>query len=138
MPITWAEVEKIVRESFKGKKEAGLSIDLKRGMILTGVGFCVAYSATQDCHDTDGLKKCMDHATGAEGSGIVGAWQHNACVYYDSVKKYATRQAAVDAAQKQRQLAIYNLGTQQVEDIMSDKGSFNPSLALTRKRAHSV
>lgn len=133
MPITTQQVIAIA-----GNNPQGVSIDLDRGVILNGVGFCVAYAATQNNHGLAGLNLSMAHATGPNGSGIIGAWTHGANVYYDSVKKYSTRVAAIKAAQDERQIAIYNLGTQQVENIMNEHtNSFNDSLATGRKRAHS-
>jgi len=128
----------------------GVSIDLEAGRILTGVGFCVAYAATQNNLNFAGLQLSMAHALGPNGSGIVGAWTNGPDTYYDSVKKYITREAAVQAAKKEEQIAVYNLQTGNVEDIMTplepgdpnvvngSPGTFNPSLATGRKRAQSV
>ncbi|MEO8155748.1 MAG: hypothetical protein ABI605_22005 [Rhizobacter sp.] len=130
----------------------GISIDLERGMILAGVGFCVAYAATQNQNGLAGLNFSMAHANGAAGSGILGAWQDPATMiwYYDSVKKYMSREAAVEAAKKESQIAIYNLQSRATENIMTpvapgaigavpgSPGSFLPSLATGRKRALSV
>lgn len=134
MPISAAQVQLVA-----GANPAGVSIDLNLGRVLTGVGFCVAYAATQNNHGPHGLAASMIHANGANGSGIIGAWTHGGLVYYDSVKKYNDRASAVRAAQSERQIAIYNLGTQTVEDILDPaSGSFNASLATAgRKRAHS-
>jgi len=140
MPITAEQVLKIA-----GNNPAGVSIDLIQGRILTDVGFCVAYAATQDNHGYPGLLKSMAHATGPNGSGIIGAWYDGVKTYYDSVKKYHTRVVAVEAAQKEGQIAIYNLKTQKVENIMipgagfnaNSPGSFIPSIATGRKRSHS-
>lgn len=131
MPVTAAQVQQVA-----GNNPAGVSIDLNTGRVLTGMGFCVAYEATQNQHGLLGLNFSMAHALGPNGSGIIGAWTHLGNVYYDSVKKYSTRPAAVEAAKKERQIAIYNLNTQQVENIMAGQ-SFLPSLATGRKRAHS-
>jgi len=136
MPITVEQVKKVV-----GNHPAGISIDLKTGQVLTGTGFCVASHETQDQHDDGGLLFSFTHAMGTKGAGIIGAWSYNGVVYYDSVKQYSTRVAAVQAAQKEKQIAIYNLNTGMVEDIMTPDGtnpSFIPSLATGRKRAHSI
>ena len=141
MPITAAQVQAVA-----GNNPAGVSIDLITGRILTGVGFCVAYAATQNNHDLAGLTQSMIHANGPNGSGIIGAWSHGTQIYYDSVKKYTTRVAAVNAAQKERQIAIYNLTKNIVEGIMTpgvgfdpahSPGNFIPSLTTGRKRSHS-
>jgi hypothetical protein len=133
----------------------GVTIDLITGHVLTEDGFCVAYAATQDNHGllgnnpsmTHAINLSMIHARGAQGSGIIGVWNDHGTVYFDSVKKYSTRHAAVEAAKKEGQLAIYNLNTHRVEDIMVAIGpdgtalptfSFIPSLrAARRKRSHS-
>ena len=140
MPITAAQVQTIA-----GNNPKGVSIDLNLGRILTEFGFCVGYAATQGNHDLHGLNQSMIHANGPNGSGIIGAWAYGGLVYYDSVKKYSTRVAAVQAAQKEGQIAIYNLKTNEIENIMTlgagfnanSPGSFIPSLATGRKRSHS-
>ncbi|HET7794444.1 MAG TPA: hypothetical protein VFL64_13765 [Rhizobacter sp.] len=128
----------------------GVSIDLNTGRILTGTGFCVAYAATQDNHNFTGLQLSMQHALGPSGSGIIGAWTTGPDTYYDSVKKYITRESAVQAAIKEEQIAVYNLQAGKVENIMTplepgdpkvvngSPGSFNPALATGRKRAQTV
>ena len=115
----------------------GISIDLTTGQVLTGVGFCAAYRATQNNIGLEGLEESMEHALGPCGSGIIGTWSHAGSVYFDSVKRYTTRTAAVGAAQRERQLAIYNLKTRKAEDIMAADGSFNPGLVAARKRSHN-
>ena len=136
MPITAEKIKQLV-----GENPNGVSVDLQSERVLNtksgDVGFCVAYSATQNNHDDEGLSNSMTHAQGDSGSGIIGAWSHGDVVYYDSVKKYSTREAAVEAAKKEDQIAIYNIGTQTVESI-KDGESFNPSLLAQRKRAHSI
>lgn len=132
MAITVQKVQQVA-----GNNPHGVSIDLIAGKILTGVGFCVAYHATQNNFGLAGLTASMAHANGPNGSGIVGAWSNTGVVYYDSVKKYTSRNAAVQAAIKEEQLAIYNLNTQNIEGIMTPGGSFIPSLATSRKRSHS-
>ena len=141
MPITAAKVLTVA-----GNNPAGVSIDLNLGRIITEVGFCVGYAATQGNHDPHGLELSMTHANGPNGSGIIGAWSHAGRVYYDSVKKYSTRAAAVQAAIKEKQIAIYNLKTNRQEYIMTpgagfnanSPGSFIPSLATGRKRSHDI
>jgi hypothetical protein len=133
MAITAVQVQRVAQNN-----PDGVSIDLVTGRVLTGVGFCVAYQATQNNFDFAGLNASMAHAQGPNGSGIIGAWSHAGTIYYDSVKKYTTRTAAVEAAIEEGQLAIYNLNTLRVEDIMTPGGSFNPSLAAARKRSHTV
>ncbi len=141
MPITARQVALVA-----GNNPAGVSIDLIKGRILTGVGFCVAYAATQNNYGHNGLTLSMAHANGPNGSGIIGAWSHGLRVYYDSVKKYSSRVSAVEAAQKEGQIAIYNLNTNRVENIMNpadrfddrSPGGFNPSLGTGRKRFHDI
>lgn len=121
-----------------GMNPQGVSIDLTTGRVLTGVGYCVAYHATQNNHGPGGLAASMAHANGPNGSGIIGAWNDNGLIYYDSVKKYTTRVAAVAAAQREHQIAIYDLGTKTLDYIM-DGESYNPSLTASRhKRTHSI
>ena len=140
MPITASQIEVIARNN-----PNGVSIDLITGRVLTGVGFCVAYEATQDNYGLTGLKASLAHALGPEGAGIIGSWSHDGKIYYDSVKKYYTRGLAVTAAQQENQIAIYNLLQRQVEDIMLPglgfhprvAGSLMPSLRAHRKRCFS-
>lgn len=125
----------------------GVSIDLEKGRILEGPGYCVAYDATQNQFGHAGCVFVMNHAAGPGGSNIVGAWFNpgNNNYYFDSVKKYTTREAAVEAAKKEQQIAIYDLQRRVVEDIMTpgvnavpgSPGTFTPALAAGRKRAHS-
>jgi hypothetical protein len=145
MPITAVVVQAIAAQN-----PNGVSIDTETGRILTGTGFCVAYAATQGQFGAIGAQAALTHATGPAGSGIVGAWRNpaDANYYFDSVKKYITREAAVEAAKKEAQIAIYNLNTGNVEDIMvqgagdpqlpRSPGSFIPAIATGRKRALSV
>lgn len=126
----------------------GVSIDLATGRILEGPGFCVAYDATQNQFGNAGCVFAMAHAAGPAGSNIVGAWLNttNNNYYFDSVKKYMTREAAVEAAKREKQIALYDLQRRVVENIMvqgvnaavpGSPGTFAPALAAGRKRAHS-
>ncbi len=125
----------------------GVSIDIEKGRILEGPGYCVAYAATQNQFGNAGCVFAMAHASGPAGSNIVGAWLNPADnnYYFDSVKKYITREAAVEAAKKEQQIALYDLQRRVVEDIMTpgvnatpgSPGTFAPAVVAGRKRAHS-
>lgn len=103
------------------------------------IGFSVAYAETQEKHGERGLIECIDHATGPNGSWIIGGWydeesdaEHESDKYYfDSVRVYATRQAAIEAALKNQQIGIYDLSRGYL-----DIGTRDPSLheLFERKR----
>jgi hypothetical protein len=138
----------LVIQAIAQQNPNGVSIDVETGRIVDGPGFCVAYAATQNQFGAGGAQFALNHATGPNGSGIVGAWLNNADnnYYFDSVKKYITREAAVEAAKREQQIALYDLQRRVVEDIMTSgvnavpgsPGTFAPALgAAGRKRAHS-
>jgi hypothetical protein len=119
----------------------GFTVDVHRMRKCADEGFCVAYAETQQEHGRRGLANALAHAQGPNGSGIVGGWHNaqNKNYYFDSVRVYSTRVAAVSAAVHNRQIGIYDLRTQNYIPIMDEKsGSFNESLAATRSRSHSV
>jgi fructokinase len=132
----------------------GFTIDIRRMRKCTDEGFCVAYPDTQKEPGRPqkepgrrGLAKALAHAQGPNGSGIVGGWHNagNGSYYFDSVKVYSTRVAAVNAAMRNRQIGIYDLRTRVEEGyqpyipIMDETTeSFNESLEATRSRSHSV
>jgi hypothetical protein len=147
MPISAEQVENLATQlTVAGNQRAGVSIDLNLGRILTGVGFCVGYAATQGNEGRHGLEQSMIHANGPNGSGIIGAWRQGQRIFYDSVKKYSTRTAAVQAAQKEGQICIYNLMTNDYEYIMikgagfnaRSPGSFLPSVVTGRQGSHDI
>lgn len=132
----------------------GFTIDIRRMRKCTDEGFCVAYAATQKEHGRRGLAKALAHAQGPNGSGLVGGWynEENRTYYFDSVKVYSTRIAAVNAAMRNRQIGIYDLRTrdgmydpvsrepyQHYIPIMDEMtGSFKEARKATRSRFHSV
>lgn len=71
-------------------------IDANRS--LPNVGYAVAYAATQDIYDRAGLERAILHAR--VHVGIVGGWYNsqNGRYYFDSVRIYQTRDAAIRAA----------------------------------------
>jgi len=137
-----ALVDKIWAIAQTPGNEQGFTIDLNRMRMCTDEGFCVAYAATQNRHGYDDLRDVvLPHAQGANGSKIIGGWYNNGDnqYYFDSIKVYTTRAAAVTAAKMAEQIGIYDLRTQNYIPIMDAvTGSFNPSLPATRARSHSI
>ena len=76
-------------------------------------GYCVAYADTQDSHGKLGLQSVLSHAqTHAQ---IVGGWCHGARFYFDSVRVYHTKKAAIEAAIRENQIGYYDLDDGYVE-----------------------
>ena len=71
-------------------------------------GFCVAYSDTQNYFGRDGLNKAIEHAQ--EHFQVVGGWMEDGKTYFDSVRVFQTKEAAVEAAIIENQIAFYELG----------------------------
>lgn len=99
-------LEKIKRIAEKNKK--GFTVHTY-GLDRPINGFCVAYIDTQNCHDDEGLKKAIAHAQ--VHSQVLGGWYHEEGkkFYYDSVRVFHTKQAAIEAAIRERQIGYYDL-----------------------------
>lgn len=70
-------------------------------------GFCVAYLDTQNCFGRPGLSRALRHAqTHAQ---IIGGWRSGGQYYFDSVRVYHTRRAAIESAIRERQIGYFNL-----------------------------
>jgi len=92
---------------------------------MPNFGYCVAYSATQNQFGWNGLKFAVNHAMA--NSRVVGGWynQNNGQFYFDSVRIYHTREAAIQAAIRNRQIGIYDLSSGTYIDVMNQAtGSF--------------
>ena len=76
-------------------------------------GYSVAYAATQNGFGNDGLRAAIDHAESLEGGGVVGGWlnQQNGRYYFDSVRLFTDRAAALAFARENDQLAIWHFDT---------------------------
>ena len=102
-------------------------------------GFCVAFGATQSQHGKQGLSFAIDHAR--SNMGIVGGWynQDDKKFYFDSVRLYHTRESAVSAAIKEKQIGIYDLSKNAYINVMMklEKGKFS-FLVKDRKRRFSI
>jgi hypothetical protein len=120
--------------------QPGFTLDINRMRRAADEGFCVAYAATQNQHGQAGLHNCVVHAQGPNGSGIIGGWYNGANnqYYFDSVRIYTTRVAAVEAARLNRQIGIYDLRRRRYVPIMTMGGSFLPSRSALRQRSLEI
>lgn len=86
-------------------------------------GYCVAYLDTQNCFGRPGLERALRHArTHAQ---IIGGWRSGGQFYFDSVRVYHTRDAAVEAAIRERQIGYFDLNGGYVP-IMDDNNQLLP------------
>jgi fructokinase len=90
--------------------KTGFTVRLVDGTPVTS-GISVAYAATQDQHGDAGLRFCIDHATGTDGSGCVGGWFHHDSgrYYFDSVRIFTDRAQAMAWGRKQAQIAVFDI-----------------------------
>ncbi len=72
-------------------------------------GIVVAYLETQGSHDDEGLKKCIEHATG--NSNVIGGWYDDDenLYYYDSCKVFDDFDEALIFGKANKQIAIFDL-----------------------------
>ena len=73
-----------------------------------GRKFFCAFVDTQNSFGEPGFKQALKVSHGAEQ--ILGGWKENDKIYFDSVHNYFTKQAAMEAARKNDQLAIAEFG----------------------------
>lgn len=77
-------------------------------------GIAVAYAETQNCHDDDGLKRCIEHAL--THGRVIGGWLdlESNVFYYDSVKIFPDDRLddAIEFGKQNGQLAIFWLTMQ--------------------------
>lgn len=94
-------------------KDAAFTQELSGKAQDTGrTGFCVAYKETQNQFGAVGLHNAYVHASGPGGSGIIGMWYNTPHFYFDSVRAYASRAAAMKAAVENGQIGIYDLASE--------------------------
>ncbi|VXD11644.1 hypothetical protein [Marinoscillum sp. 108] len=99
-------IDQIWQISQKPSSAAGFTI-YTYGLDKPVVGYCVAYSDTQDCFGQEGLAKALAHAqTHAQ---VLGGWLDNGKFYFDSVRIYQTKPAAIEAAIKENQIGLFDL-----------------------------
>lgn len=100
---------KLIQKLARANKE-GFTVFL---LDLTHVteGIAVAYAETQNSHNLEGLKKCIEHAK--THSGVIGGWfdKESKKYYYDSIKIFKTDQLteAVTFGKENGQIAIFDL-----------------------------
>jgi hypothetical protein len=86
----------------------GFAVRIPNGEPVTE-GFAVAYEATPNSFDEDGLRKCLAHAE--RHANIVGGWynEDDGRWYWDSVRILTDRDEAIAFAWKKNQLALFDL-----------------------------
>ena len=74
-------------------------------------GIVVAYLETQNSFDSEGLKRCLEHATKHEG--YIGGWlnEENGKYYFDSVRIFPNDQLkeATEFGRANEQISIFDL-----------------------------
>lgn len=74
-------------------------------------GIVVAYLETQNSFDSEGLKRCIEHAT--QHDGYIGGWlnEDNGKYYFDSVKIFPVTQLneAIEFGKENEQISIFDL-----------------------------
>ncbi len=92
----------------------GFTVELENLSPVTE-GIAVAYAETQNCHDDDGLRKCLEHAW--NHGRVIGGWldYESGVFYYDSVKIFPDDELekAIEFGRQNGQLAIFWLTKQQ-------------------------
>lgn len=92
----------------------GFTVELESLSVVT-TGIAVAYAETQNSHDADGLKFCIEHAL--RHDRIIGGWfdTEDKVFYYDSVKIFPDEKLdeAIEFGKQNGQLAIFWLTMQQ-------------------------
>lgn len=74
-------------------------------------GIVVAYLETQNSFDSEGLKRCLEHATKHEG--YIGGWldEESGKYYFDSVRVFPNDQLteATEFGRANKQISIFDL-----------------------------
>jgi fructokinase len=80
-------------------------------------GISVAYFATQDSFNDEGIAKCLAHAS--ENAGYVGGWldDESGRYYFDSIRIFTDLEAAKSWGREQNQLAIYDITNNEVHNL---------------------
>lgn len=98
--------------SYSQSHPDGFTLDI-RNMSLPRVGICVAYAATDNTHDRDGLHDVVAHALAHDG--YVGGWlnSEDGLYYFDSVRIFSEDELdeALLFAEENGQQAIFVLSS---------------------------
>jgi hypothetical protein len=89
---------------WKSRKE-GWEEGKKEEELNKANAYCVAYPETQNFFGWSGLKQAFNIAMNQ--SEIIGGWFHKGKYYFDSVRIYQTKAAAVEASIRQDQIGYY-------------------------------
>lgn len=88
----------------------GFTIELETLKHVTD-GIVVAYLETQNSFDSEGLKRCIEHA--AKHDGYIGGWlnEENGRYYFDSVRIFPVDQLkeAIAFGKANEQISIFDL-----------------------------
>lgn len=86
----------------------GFTVEIETLQPVTA-GFAVAFQATQDSHDLEGLQKCLEHA--AQYDKKIGGWfdTESGKWYWDSIRILTNENEAVEFGREQKQIAIYQI-----------------------------
>ncbi len=99
---------------FAETRKDGFTVELESLSPVTK-GIAVAYAETQNSHNNDGLKRCIEHALSHDR--VIGGWfdADSEVFYYDSVKIFPDDQLneAIEFGKQNGQLAIFWLTRQQ-------------------------
>lgn len=90
------------------KNPDGFTIELP-SLEPVKTGIVVAYEATQNSFDIEGLKKCVRHAL--KHGNKIGGWLNteNGLFYFDSVITFKNEEEAIKFGKAQNQIAIFDL-----------------------------
>lgn len=88
----------------------GFTVELESLKHVTQ-GIVVAYLETQNSFDSEGLKKCLEHAE--KHDKHIGGWlnEDNGKYYFDSVKIFPVQQLkeAIEFGKANKQISIFDL-----------------------------
>lgn len=88
----------------------GFTIEIEK-LNHVSEGIVVAYKATQNSFDSEGLKRCIEHAQ--KHAGFIGGWMdgESGKYYFDSVKIFPNSQLneAIEFGKLNEQIAIFDL-----------------------------
>lgn len=97
------EIKKIAKENRQGFT---ISIETLQHV---KTGWVVALLETQNSFGDEGLERVIEVAR--RTSFIIGGWLEGKFYYYDAVQIYEDKDEAIEAARKNKQIAIYNIET---------------------------
>lgn len=76
-------------------------------------GWAVAFEATQNSFDIEGLQKVIQHALTHQS--VIGGWKEDNKFYFDSIMIIEDEQQAFEMGRDQKQIAIYQIETNRLE-----------------------